>query len=79
MVKTKEERKCKSCVYRSDYVWATTGITPLYRCVGGKRDGKVISNADDCNGFRAFSKSLRKEVSEMTLRQRVGIEDVSEI
>ena len=77
MLENKKERKCKSCVYRSEYVWANTGTTPLYRCVGGHCDGMVISNADDCNGFRAFSKNLHKEVSEMTLRQRVGLEDVS--
>ncbi len=77
MFDTKEKRNCKSCIYRSKTVWVDTAVSPLFRCVGGYSDGMVVSNSDSCNGFRAFSENLHKEVSEMTLRQRVGLEDVS--
>lgn len=37
----------------------TNKIKKIYRCVGGKKDGKRVSNPDDCIGVPDFDKKLK--------------------
>lgn len=37
----------------------TNKIKKIYRCVGGKKDGKRVANPDDCIGVPDFNKKLK--------------------